>query len=104
MEQAGYRVELVFLWLPSADLAVARVADRVRLGGPEVPEETVRRRFAAGLRNFFSLYQPLANSWRIYDNASGPKPRLVALGQAANVTRIVDQDVWARIRSEVERE
>lgn len=104
LEQSGYRVQLVFLWLPSADFAVARVADRVRLGGHDVPEETVRRRYAAGLRNFFSLYQPLANGWRIYDNASGPKPRLIALGRASEVTKIVDKDLWARIRSEVERE
>ena len=47
----GY--DLVYLWLPSADLAVARVADRVRMGGHPRPEETIRRRYHAGLRNFF---------------------------------------------------
>jgi predicted ABC-type ATPase len=58
LAQTGYRFRLVFLWLPSADFAVDRVADRVRLGGHSVPEQTVRRRYAAGLRNFFGLYQP----------------------------------------------
>ena len=43
--QSAYECHLVFLWLPSADLAVARVADRVRLGGHAVPEQTVRRRY-----------------------------------------------------------
>ena len=53
--RTGYQFHLVFLWLPSADFAVDRVADRVRLGGHSVPEATVRRRYAAGLRNFFGL-------------------------------------------------
>jgi predicted ABC-type ATPase len=51
---SGYECHLVFLWLPSADFAVGRVADRVRLGGHTVPEETIRRRYRSGLRNFFS--------------------------------------------------
>jgi len=56
------------LLLNSADLAVSRVAERVRLGGHSVPEETIRRRYNAGLRNFFRLYEPLADSWQMYDN------------------------------------
>ena len=104
LRQGGYRVHMIFLWLPSADLAVARVTDRVRMGGHHVPEETVRRRYAAGLRNFFSLYRPLANSWRIYDNSEGAAPRLIARGRAGRVSRVADEDVWARIISEVERE
>ncbi len=73
---AGYHVKLVFLSLAGPDLAVARVAARVRQGGHDVPEDAIRRRFASGLRNFESLYKPLVNSWVVYDN-SGPVPRLV---------------------------
>lgn len=47
----------MFLWLPSPDIAVARVAERVRLGGHDVPQATIRRRYRAGIRNFFELYQ-----------------------------------------------
>ncbi|MCK4342766.1 MAG: zeta toxin family protein, partial [Phycisphaerae bacterium] len=67
--QNGYEFHLIFLWLESADLAVARVAARVRMGGHSIPESIIRRRYSAGLRNFFSLYQPLANSWRMYNNS-----------------------------------
>lgn len=66
---AFHRVVHCALGLPSAALAVARVADRVRLGGHNVPEATIRRRYESGLRNFFSLYQPIATSWRILDNS-----------------------------------
>jgi predicted ABC-type ATPase len=76
---AGYEVKLIFLSLPSADLAVARVAARVAQGGHHVPEETIRRRFDSGLRHFENVYRPLVNSWALYDN-SGPTPRLLASG------------------------
>lgn len=94
LTRLGYQFHLVFLWLPSADFAVARVADRVRLGGHEVPEGTIRRRYAAGIRNFFGLYRPLAMSWRVYDSSTGPTPRLVAYGRGRKVSGIRDRRVW----------
>ncbi len=70
---AGYTVQLAFLSLPSADMAVARVAARVRSGGHNIPEDTIRRRFEAGISNFHSLYKPLADEWFLYDNSEvGP--------------------------------
>ena len=65
----GYVVELFFLSLPNADFAVSRVRQRVREGGHDVPEVTVRRRFAAGLFNFERLYQPIVDAWALYDNS-----------------------------------
>jgi predicted ABC-type ATPase len=57
-------VHLVFLWLASSELAIARVARRVEMGGHSVPDEIVRRRYTAGLRNRFGLYQPLMSTWQ----------------------------------------
>ena len=48
----GYEVKLTFISLANVDLALTRVARRVAVGGHDIPEETVRRRFAAGLRYF----------------------------------------------------
>jgi predicted ABC-type ATPase len=70
LKKKGYLFHLTFLLLNTADLAISRVAERVRLGGHSVPEETIRRRFTAGLKNFFKLYQPLADSWQMYDNTN----------------------------------
>lgn len=78
--EAGYHVHLVYFWLPSDDMAVLRVAARVRDGGHDVPESTVRRRYRAGLANFFRLYRPRVDTWRLYDNSRGPDPELVASG------------------------
>jgi predicted ABC-type ATPase len=77
--EAGYHVKLIFLNLPSPELAVARVAARVSQGGHHVPEPLIRRRFDSGLKNFQDIYQLLVNSWVLYDN-SGELPRLIAMG------------------------
>ncbi len=75
-QQAGYRVKLIFLQLDSAEEAMARVAQRVRQGGHHIPDAVVRRRFAAGLANFQSLYAPVVDAWALYDN-SGDMPVLL---------------------------
>jgi predicted ABC-type ATPase len=66
----GYAVKLIFLSLSSVDLALARVAGRVRQGGHAIPEQTIRRRFETGRKHFESLYKPLVNAWAHYDNSS----------------------------------
>lgn len=67
-QAAGYRVKLLFLSLQLPEEAIARVAERVRQGGHDVPEETIRRRFRAGIDNFHALYAPLVDAWVLYDN------------------------------------
>jgi predicted ABC-type ATPase len=103
LTRAGYECHQVFLWLPSADLAVARVADRVRLGGHAVPEQTIRRRYRSSLRNFFALYRPLTTTWRMYDNSTQDL-RLVASGAGTETRAINDAGLWERIRAEAEDE
>src|SRR4030067_3877602 len=71
LRNKGYDFRLVFLWLPGEDFAVSRVVERVHMGGHNVPEETIRRRYAAGLYNFFALYRPLADAWGFFDNPGG---------------------------------
>jgi predicted ABC-type ATPase len=73
---AGYRIEIVFLSLPSVQLALQRIATRVRQGGHDVPRSDAIRRFHRSWDNFEKLYRPLAEKWSVYDN-SGNTPRLV---------------------------
>ncbi len=75
-QQAGYRVELIFLQLNNADEAVARVQQRVRQGGHDIPEAVIRRRFAAGLKNFHQYYVSAVDAWALYNNA-GVTPVLI---------------------------
>jgi predicted ABC-type ATPase len=99
--QRGYEFHLVFLYLPSPDLAVERVADRVRAGGHHVPSDVVRRRYLGGIRNFFRLYQPLATEWRFYDNSDNAGPRLIATGSGAAETMIADPGSWQRVKDTI---
>ena len=79
-QASGYLVKLFFLQLSSPELAVARVAQRVRAGGHNVPEATIRRRYAAGLRNFEEMYKLIVNEWALYDNSSST-PQLIVEGE-----------------------
>ena len=97
LKASGYEIQMLFLWLPSAEFALDRVADRVRAGGHDVPAETVRRRYRAGLRNFLSLYEPLVSAWRLYDS-SGLKPALIAERLAPQALRVYDEAVWTLVK------
>lgn len=79
---AGYGVKIVFLSLPTAELAIARVAARVAQGGHAVSEADIRRRFKAGLDNFRRIYRSLVDGWVLYDN-SGAQPVLLEWGEDA---------------------
>lgn len=100
LRQNGYRFHLFFLGLPSPEIAIARVQERVSLGGHDVPEETIRRRYHAGIRNFFQLYRPLADSWFFYDNASMEVPRLLAAGEREGSVYVAQPPIWQRIEED----
>ncbi len=97
LKQQGYEFDLFFIWLRSPELAIRRVEERVNLGGHSIEVETIRRRYARGLKNFFTLYQPLADSWTVYDNSSGTSPILIADCEANAPIQIHDADLWEKI-------
>ena len=73
-------IPLFYLRLDSPELAIARVRQRVKEGGHNVPEDTIRRRFTAGLRNFEKIYKPMVDEWALYDNSSRT-PTLIEEGE-----------------------
>ena len=77
---AGYKSHLIFLALPNVEMAVHRVSKRVCLGGHNIPEYDIKRRFESGLNNFFRLYRSVVSSWMFYDNSSLGRPILSAVG------------------------
>ena len=70
--QLGYYVVLLFFWLPSPEMAVARVAKRVSEGGHNIPPQTIHRRYWLGLQNFFNIFAPIVDSWCFYENVESP--------------------------------
>lgn len=77
LKKKGYKIHLFFLWIPDTDLAMSRIKSRVAQGGHDVPIQDVLRRFSRSISNFFKLYQSLADSWMLFDNA-GVIPILIA--------------------------
>ena len=78
-QAVGYQVELIFLQLPSADMAVQRVRQRVAQGGHNIPEPDIRRRFDRGIGNFHQHYRSAVNAWQVFDASQWP-PVLVDEG------------------------
>ena len=93
----GYQIYVQFLWLPDPDTSVRRVAQRVTQGGHNVPSDVVRRRYAAGLRNFFELYQELTTEWHMYNTSQPGAPRLLASGRGSETTVVADPVQWNSI-------
>jgi predicted ABC-type ATPase len=79
-QERGYHVSLFFLSLPDAETAIARVAERVRQGGHNIPESVIRRRFTAGLRNLEQSYKFAVDAWAKYDNEA-ESPVLLEWGE-----------------------
>jgi predicted ABC-type ATPase len=98
LKHQGYRFHLLYLWLRSPELALYRIRERVQLGGHNVPEGLVRRRYIRGVQNFFRLYQPLADSWTVFDNSESNGPMLVAVGNTLTTTDIMQQELWDEIK------
>jgi len=95
LKKNGYRIHLFYLWLTGVELALERIADRMRRGGHTIPEGIVRRRFDKGLSNFIHLYKPLLDSWAIFDN-SKDVPELVAFAESGKL-QIIDPEIFSRL-------
>ena len=76
MAGIGLSVSLLFLKLRNVDIAIDRVAERVKQGGHFIAEDVIKRRYRSGWDNFQQLYAPLVNDWAIYDN-SEDQPLLI---------------------------
>jgi predicted ABC-type ATPase len=95
-KNAGYRLTLVFLWLPSVDVALARVARRVREGGHSIPDDVVARRYVLGLRNMRQIYLPLVDIAVIYDNSDHGRVLIAERRPGAELT-VHDPARWQQI-------
>ena len=96
LKSKGYALHLFFLWIPSPQLAIVRIKDRVAEGGHHVPSEDVHRRFIRSINNFFNLYEPLFNSWMLFDNS---KARPILIAKKRNGHReVMDDNLFAIVQ------
>ncbi len=95
----GYRINLVYVWLESAELAINRVARRVASGGHNIPEDIIRRRYERGRTNFIELYSPIADYWIVYDN-TGASRNVIAERTPSRQITVYQPLIWQRITQE----
>jgi len=93
----GFRVVLFYVTLPSSELAVQRVALRVKQGGHNIPTDDVHRRFARSVSNLFNLYLPLSDRWTVLDNASGLLEKIAS--GTPHRTSVKDPEKWLLLQS-----
>ena len=91
----GYHLHLFFLWIPGPELAIVRIQDRVAEGGHDVPPADIRRRFKRSLENFVRLYQPILDSWMLFNN-TGSVPQLIAKKKNSHI-EVLDNTIFEKI-------
>ncbi len=102
-KETDYSINLIFLWLAGPDLAIKRVAQRVKQGGHDIPEEDIIRRYYRGLKNLLELYLPLADTALILDNSfieSGIR-KIIAQKDLDTSLRIEDSEIWEKLQGQV---
>ena len=95
-KRLGFAVNLMFLWLPSPEFAIQRVAERVIQGGHNIPDVDIRRRYDRGLKNLFNMYLPIVDDVWIM-NASVIPPDLILERLSGNV-KVLIPDTWRRLQ------
>ena len=86
-KRRGFKLYLHYLWLPTPAIAIARVRERVKKGGHDVPEADVRRRFGRSLQHFHDDYAPLADRWAVWDNEISP-PQLIVESESCSLGQL----------------
>ena len=90
-KKRGYFVTLLFFSLSTSEQAQRRVAQRVSMGGHNIPEDVIVRRYEAGLQNLFQLYMPVCDYWTLYDNSNCPAIR-IASGFGTEKIEVFDKE------------
>ena len=97
LKQQGYSVAIYYFSLANPQLAMRRVKLRVAMGGHDVPNHVVKRRFSRSMHNFFTLYAPLADEWTMFDNSVPPQARQVAAYAAGRLV-ITENTLWHKLQ------
>lgn len=98
MQRAGYTFTLVYVWLPTPEMSIERVAARVRAGGHHIPEDVIRRRYPRTLENLFNVFMPIADAWILINNSLRGQPTRIAERDAGGGIRVYEQALWDELR------
>lgn len=106
LHASGHTTDLIYLWIPSAETAIERVRLRVQLGGHDVPERYVRRRYFRSVRNFDRVYRRTVSRSRLYDGLRSMEADslpLIAIGVGDAEPILLEPKAWSELRSMIGR-
>ncbi len=96
----GWRVSLIYLWLPGVEASLSRVRKRVLQGGHNIPEKDIRRRYDKSLKNLLSHYAPLCTETECFDNST--RPRRLIFRQAGKDVKVANNELFDVIRGQAD--
>ncbi len=96
--ESGYNVKLLFFWLPNVEMAIKRVATRVKNGGHNIPKEVILRRYSRGIENLFKNYIPLSNEWMVFDSSKS-EIQMIAKGKNLKSIEVFQNKKWEILKS-----
>ncbi len=102
-QAAGYKVHLLFFCLESAEQAIQRVAQRVKEGGHNVPEDVIRRRFQLGISNLVNLFIPICDTVLVFNNVKTPAQLIARKETQQNDIEYIDAKMWNQLTKYYER-
>lgn len=100
LQTAGWRVELIYLALPSMEMSKLRVAERVAHGGHSIPVADIERRFARSLGNLLNSFSTQVDACRCFMN-SDASPELV-FEQQGEVRNVLHMPYYQHLLKEAE--
>ena len=92
----------MYFWLDTPLLAIERVAERVRRGGHNIPQDVIERRYVKGIKNLFNIFIPLCDFWSIHDNSRFPR-RTIAKGESDELITISNEESFNLMKQYAER-
>jgi predicted ABC-type ATPase len=98
-QNTGYRVSLLYFWLPSPEFAKQRVAERVSKGGHTIPADVIERRYYRGIHNLVNLYIPVVDDWALMDNTDA-MPGLICRGAKNEEKDIINTELWHAVQEQ----
>ena len=92
LQKSGWRVELIYLALPSAEMSKMRVLERVEHGGHNIPTAAIERRFPRSLHNLLTDFSYLVDKTHCFMNDS-ESPELIFV-QEGQHREIINQTLF----------
>jgi predicted ABC-type ATPase len=97
LRSEGWRVELIYLALPSVEVSRQRVAERVSHGGHNIPTADIDRRFPRSLANLLDVFSAEVDRCQCFMN-NNQMPELVFEQQGQSRTTFNAEHYQALIR------